>query len=103
MQSLVTTVREHVGDQRVHEVRLEVGELTCVTSHALHFCFDACVRGTPLDGARLEIISIPAETRCSACTRTARWQGGWLPCACGSTDVRLVQGQQVRLKDVEVS
>jgi hydrogenase nickel incorporation protein HypA/HybF len=40
----------------VHVVRLRVGRDACVSPDALRFCFDVCTRGTPLEGAALEIV-----------------------------------------------
>ncbi len=56
MESLIDTVTRAVGVSRVHVVRLHVGRQACASSHALRFCFEVCARGTPLDGATLEIV-----------------------------------------------
>ena len=45
----------------VLRVRLEVGRLAAVAPDALRFCFDACARGTVVEGAALEIIETQGE------------------------------------------
>ncbi len=102
MESLVETVADNVGDAKVTAVRLEVGRLSAVVPDALRFCFDVCVRGTPLEGAVLEIIEIGGRGRCGACGREMSVVHFACNCACGSTDVSLVDGQQLRIRDVEV-
>jgi hydrogenase nickel incorporation protein HypA/HybF len=102
MESLVETVAERIGDHRVQIVRLEIGALAGVACEALHFCFETCVAGTALAGARLEILPIAGRALCRACgTETdLPWFGA--PCACGSFDREVVAGTELRLKEVEV-
>ena len=45
------------GFSRVKTVWLEIGELAGVEAEAMRFCFDAVVKGTLADGARLEIVA----------------------------------------------
>jgi hydrogenase nickel incorporation protein HypA/HybF len=56
MEDLVETVIEGIADAHVHVVRLVVGREAGASPHALRFSFDVCVRGTPLEGAALEIL-----------------------------------------------
>ncbi|MDB5217267.1 MAG: [NiFe] hydrogenase nickel incorporation protein HypA [Myxococcaceae bacterium] len=56
MEDLVDTVTDGITDERVHVVRLVVGRESGVSAHALRFGFDICTRGTPLEGAALEIV-----------------------------------------------
>ena len=103
MESLVQAVSEHVGDQRVAIVRVEVGQLTAVVPEALRFCFDVCARGTCMDGAELEIIEIPGWATCRACGAAAAVGGALLLCSqCGGADVDVTSGQELRLKNLEV-
>lgn len=55
MADLVATVTSEIVDARVHVVRLEVGQRSGASAHALRFCFEICARGTPLEGATFEI------------------------------------------------
>lgn len=103
MESLVQAVSEHVGDQRVATVRVEVGELTAVVPDALRFCFDVCARGTCMEGADLEIIEIPGQAVCRACGAAAAVGGAVLLCdLCGSADLDVTSGRELRLKNLEV-
>ncbi len=102
MESLVATVEDGV-EGRVIRVCLEVGQLHAVVPDALRFSFDVCARGTRLEGASLEIVEIAARGRCQACgSEQAIDLGIPLPCACGSADVTVLAGRELRIREVEV-
>ena len=102
MESLVESVVERVGDARVTTVRLEVGRLTCVVPEALSFCFDVCASGTRLEGAAIEILEVEGRGRCRACGRELAVEPLGALCACGSADVEVLAGGELRLREVEV-
>lgn len=103
MQSLVATVEEQVPD-RVTRVRLEIGRLTAVVPDALRFCFDVCARGTRLEGALLEIVDVAPRARCGTCGREDEVEGDVvLRCACGSVELSMLAGRELRIAEVEVS
>jgi len=102
-ESVVQMVRERLGDQRVVRVRLEIGRMMAVVPDAMRFCFDVCSRGTSLDGARLEIAEIAARARCRTCGVERELQDALPLCACGSADVEIAAGNELRIKEVEVA
>jgi hydrogenase nickel incorporation protein HypA/HybF len=103
-EGVVAAVRERVPGARVTRVVLEVGALACVEPEALRFCFGACTRGTLADGAALEIVEIPARAACRSCGDRAVEVDPRIPlCACGSADLQLVDGDQLRVREVEVT
>lgn len=102
MRSLVDLIEARVGDRRVLVVRLEVGRLTCVLPDALRFCFDVVGQGRSIEGARLEIDEIPASATCRDCDRTDRVEGPVPLCACGSANLHIRTGHELRLKELEV-
>jgi hydrogenase nickel incorporation protein HypA/HybF len=60
-------------------------------------------RGTPLEGARLELRDVPAAGRCRACGTEARLGGFPLRCpACGALDVELTAGEELCVEAIEV-
>lgn len=88
---------------RVRTVRLRVGALCQAEPEALRFCFDAVVRGTVAEGARLEIEMVPGEGRCAACRSTMSLEERFAACpGCGSIAVDLVAGAELRLAEMEV-
>jgi hydrogenase nickel incorporation protein HypA/HybF len=53
--------------RKVVEVRMVVGELTCVEAEQLKFCFEAITNDSALEGAALEIEVAHAAVRCPHC------------------------------------
>lgn len=87
---------------RVTQVTLEVGMLSAVMPDALRFCFDACARGTRLDGAELEIIEIPGRARCIDCGDEVAVSQLFGTCGCGSSKLVLIAGEELKVKQMEV-
>jgi hydrogenase nickel incorporation protein HypA/HybF len=102
-ESVVQMVRERLGDRRVVRVRLEIGRMMAVVPDAMRFCFDVCSQGTSLDGARLEIDEIAARSRCRTCGVERELPDALPLCACGSADVEIAAGNELRIKEVEVA
>ena len=89
--------------RRVRAVVLEIGKLAAVEAEAMHFCFDAVTRGSIAEGAQLEIIETPGAGRCQACGMTVAMQEQYGLCPeCGSPQLEIIAGNQMRIKDLEV-
>ena len=90
--------------KRVTAVWLEIGQLSSVEPEAMAFCFAAVTRGTVADGARLEIITLPGQGWCAACTRTVPMTEVFGECPlCGGFPLRVTAGTEMRVKELEVS
>jgi hydrogenase nickel incorporation protein HypA/HybF len=63
----VLAYAEAHGVKRIVQVRMVVGELTCVETDQLKFCFGAITNGSALEGANLEIDMADAVVRCPHC------------------------------------
>ncbi|MDD4914504.1 MAG: hydrogenase maturation nickel metallochaperone HypA [Methylococcales bacterium] len=88
---------------RIKTVWLEVGALSAVEPEALRFCFGSVAQGTLADQARLEIIEIPGLAECAACTARVAVQQLYDVCPnCGSFQLRIIDGDQMRIKELEV-
>jgi hydrogenase nickel incorporation protein HypA/HybF len=87
----------------VTAVTLEIGELSDVMPEAVAFCFDACTKGTHLEGAKLHIVRISGRGRC-ACGREFSVVAPCDPCpSCGGYGFELLSGQELRVKELEVA
>jgi len=106
-EAIVSQICEHVGMTRVNRVALEIGRLLAVAPDAVRFCFDVAAQGTPVEGAALEIIEIPAQGVCRQCGGDAVIEDSLVAIgacqACGSLDLDFVRGRELRIKSVEVS
>jgi hydrogenase nickel incorporation protein HypA/HybF len=67
----------------------------------VRFCFDVCCQGTVLEGASLEIIEIPGLGQCRQCGSEIPLHLPFGICTCGSSDLRLIQGEELKIKELE--
>ena len=102
-QSVVEAVCEHAAGRRVHSVKLEVGALCAVVPDAMMFCFELATEGTAAEGASLEVDMRPGEARCRTCDTAFTLNDLILLCPCGSADVDVVAGRDLKILSMEVS
>ncbi len=103
-EAIVTEVCEHVGDARVRRVIVEIGRLAAVVPEAVQFCFELAATGTQVEGAALEIIDVPARGDCRQCGKRIELGDSFIgTCGeCGGIDLEIVNGQELRIRSVEV-
>jgi len=73
--AIVEKILEFVEEKqitKVIEVRLAVGELSCVEAEQLRFCISSITRETPMEDSTLEIEKIDAEVVCPHCSYAGR-------------------------------
>jgi len=102
-QSVLETITARIGDRQVREVRLEIGRLSGVSADSLRFCFELVAAGTGVAGASLDIVQPAGQARCLTCLDEFVLADHILLCACGSSDVRLTAGDELRILSVEVA
>jgi hydrogenase nickel incorporation protein HypA/HybF len=102
-EGLVDAVTARLPDQRITCVRLEIGALSGVVADSVRFCFDLVTAGTNLEGARLEIAEPGGVCRCRSCGSHFEPDGPFLVCPCGSVDVTVLAGQDLRITSVQVA
>jgi hydrogenase nickel incorporation protein HypA/HybF len=102
-QSVVQAVTQRMRDAPVRRIRLEVGRLSGLVPDSVRFCFEMVAAGTTCEGAALEIDEPPGRASCRTCG--ARFDtGDVLPlCECGSADVEVHGGRELRIREVEVA
>ena len=101
-QSVVDGVSERFGEARIHRVILQIGRLSGVVPDAVRFCFEACARGTTLEGAVLEIDETPAVARCRDCSSSVTMHEVYDLCSCGSANLDVLAGRELKVRAVEV-
>lgn len=101
-QSVVETVLESVEAPRITGLQLEIGRISGLVPDSVRFCFDLVVEGTALEGARLEIVEPPGRVRCRACDAEFDVVEMVALCECGSVDLDVLSGRQLRIRSVEV-
>lgn len=102
-QSVVEICEGHAAGRRVIEVVLEIGELSGVVPESVEFCFEACTRGTLLEGARLKLELTPGQGRCPSCQGEFPIKSLFDPCpGCGGFGLAIVSGEELRVKELEL-
>ena len=102
-ESVVDTVTQRLPGAKVTCVRLEIGALSGVVPDSIRFCFDLATEGTGLAGARLEITEPPARCRCRACGAEFQPDSPIVLCPCGSPDVAVLAGEELKIVSVQVA
>ncbi len=100
---LVEESARRQGFSRVKTVWLEIGPLAGVEIEAMQFSFEVIKRGTLADGAELEIIEVPGEAWCLPCARRVEIKQRFDACRhCGSHQLQVTGGGELRVKELEV-
>ncbi|MDT0636290.1 hydrogenase maturation nickel metallochaperone HypA [Spectribacter hydrogenoxidans] len=101
--NIVNACSERAGRARVLRVTVHVGALSCVAADAMRFCFDVVAAGTPLEGAALDIIRIPAHSRCRDCGAQVQMNDILGLCGCGSSNLEPPRGgEELTVKSMEI-
>lgn len=91
----------HMGEApaRLERVSLAIGELSAVEPELLRFAWEAATKGTPDEGAELDVTWCRAKQVCAACGEIPeRAVGGWLPlCPRCENPLRVEGGQELDL------
>lgn len=104
-ESMLQIVKEAAlteGYTKVKRVWLEVGQLAIVEKDSLRFCFDVVARDTLAQDAQLEIIETPGRGQCLQCSTVVAITTLLEPCPkCGSFQIAVTGGQELRVKELE--
>ena len=92
------------GGVAVGVVHLRLGALSGVVEQALLSCFEMVCQGTLVEGARLEIESVPVIVYCSAChaQRTLASVQNFRCPECGKLTNEIVQGKELQVVALEI-
>ncbi len=100
---LIEDAAQREGFTRVTGVWLEIGQLAAVEPEALRFCFDAVTRSSVAEGAKLEIVDLHGQGWCLKCCVTVPMSESLGACPqCGSHQVQVTGGTEMRVKELEV-
>jgi hydrogenase nickel incorporation protein HypA/HybF len=104
--SIVDTVTESAAayeGARVLEVRLRVGALASVVVDSLEFCWGIATEGTPLEGAKLVVKTLPVVMRCATCGDVELDGVQSFRCPrCGELCGDLRQGRELEIESIEI-
>lgn len=91
------------GFTRVTVLRLEIGAFAGVEKPALDFALEVVLRGSPAEGATVEMIDLPGRALCWDCGDTVAIADRLAPCPrCGGGKLVPQGGDEMRIRDMEV-
>lgn len=106
-EGILEVLKQHAETQhytKVKTVWLEIGTLSSIEPDALRFSFDLVVQNSLADGAKLEIIAIDAQAWCFFCQQIIIIQQRYDVCPlCGGVSLQINDGEQMRIKELEVA
>ncbi|HEY7047564.1 MAG TPA: hydrogenase maturation nickel metallochaperone HypA [Jatrophihabitantaceae bacterium] len=101
-ESIVEAISARTDGAEVRGVLLEIGRLSGVSTDSLRFCFELAVEGTTLAGARLDIREPSGRAHCANCQQEFALDDLIMLCECGSAEVEVLAGNELRIVSVEV-
>ncbi|MFW1676468.1 hydrogenase maturation nickel metallochaperone HypA [Pontibacter sp. JAM-7] len=105
-EAIIQVLEEQAAAQhysRVKAVWLEIGPLAMIEPGSLQFCFGAVTQNSLAEAAILHIINIPGEALCMQCRKTVPVENRYDACkVCGSRQLQVTQGEEMRIKELEV-
>jgi hydrogenase nickel incorporation protein HypA/HybF len=90
------------GAARVAAVRARVGGLHPADPESVRYHFERDARGTPAEGAALEIEPVPPSARCLACGAAVDYRAAAIGLCpdCGSNQLEAVIPPEIELVDI---
>ncbi len=100
---IIENESQRMAFSSVRGVTLEIGLLSQVEPEAMRFCFDVVCNGSIAEGATLNIIQNPGQAWCMQCadSKTISQRGTACP-DCGSYQLQVTGGDEMRVKSLEV-
>lgn len=103
VEAVTETAAAYPGT-RVKEVRIKVGALASVIEDSLQFCWDISIEGTPLEGSKLVVKTIPVVVHCQACGREGELESlqSFRCPHCGEPASDIRQGRELEIDSIEI-
>jgi hydrogenase nickel incorporation protein HypA/HybF len=110
--SIVLSILDEIDDQsqargirEVEVVHLKIGVFSGVDREALFFAWELACEGTPLEGSRLDIESVPLVIHCTVCRQDCTPASVYQLCCpvCGTPSETIVTGRELEVVSLEVA
>lgn len=93
---------ERHAAKKVTSIRLRVGVLRAIEPENLSFLFEHIARGTPAEGALLEIVEDPVRVECEACGVSEASSLTWECPRCKGTGVSVTGGDSLTILSLDI-
>ena len=89
--------------KRLHEVRVQIGEMVAVVPESLQFYYDSLIENTPYANSKLVIELLPVKARCKNCKTQFDPEEIFFICPqCQSHDIEVIQGNELKIVSLDV-
>jgi len=95
---------QKAGATKVDLIMLEIGDLAGIEMSAFNFVWPSAIEGSVLEHAKMTIKTIKGKATCDECNHTFGLQNLYDVCPeCNSYFKEVIEGQELRVKALEVS
>ena len=101
-QRIIQTAAQRADGAKVKTITLVVGEASGVLGESIQLYFDILAKGTPCEGAGVEIEGVKPMLRCRACGRLFVRKPFSFECPCGGEGEPTDIGREFYIKQIEV-
>lgn len=100
---IATRHAQEAGARHVTGLYLVIGQFSSIVDDSVQFYWDIITKDTLAEGAQLHFRRIPAEMLCLDCNRRYTTGSDGLTCPdCGSSQVKIVAGEEFYLEAIDV-
>ena len=87
----------------IREIRLRMGPFSGVVPECVQMYLDVLAKGTPAEGARIKVTTVPLKVRCRDCGREGEIDRAHIACPfCGSLRLQRLSGREFLVESLEV-
>jgi hydrogenase nickel incorporation protein HypA/HybF len=103
MVDIALEYAEKSNASKVNEIELEIGELSGVVYDAMEFAMESAIKGTLLEGAKINIVAPPGVGKCNSCNKEFRLVNIYDACPyCGAYNPKVINGKELRVKSLNI-
>lgn len=103
MFDIVVQQARQSGASKVVGINLVIGEMTGVVGDSVRFYMDFLTKDTLVEGAVLNIKSLPIQARCRNCKKIFELgEFNWVCPDCGGTNLEITGGTELFVESIEV-
>lgn len=99
--SLQAAAEQHAS--RIREIRLRMGPFSGVVPECVQMYLDVLAKGTPAEGAKIKVTTVPLKVLCRDCGREGKIDRAHIACPyCGSLRLKRLSGNEFMVESLEV-
>ena len=94
---------KNLNAQVVHEIEMDIGELSGIDYDALEFAMEHAQKSDLLKDVKLVINRIPAKARCNSCDHEFELNDFYTACpVCNKYNHDIFQGKELKVKAIKI-